>query len=95
MHKIKELAKAFAFVITLVVVGALFVWLAYFTHAFWSLFVSIPLLFLVGFIIAVKSTVSIRCSNCGKEIGVTSGGLWSVWFPIKPERCQWCGNNIV
>jgi hypothetical protein len=95
MYKTNELAKAFVFVIALLAAGASLAWLAYFTHAYWSLFISIPLLFLVGFIIAVKSTVSIRCSNCGKEIGVTSGGIWSVWFPVKPERCQWCGNKSV
>jgi hypothetical protein len=95
MYKTNELSKAFLFVSALLVVGASLVWLAYFTQAYWSLLISIPLLFLVGFIIAVKSTVSVKCSNCGKEIGVTSGGIWSVWVPVKPERCQWCGNKNV
>ena len=95
MSRIKEYLKALLFIVAIVSIGSLCILFSNYLNAYWTLFITIPLLLLVGFIITVNSTVSIKCNNCGKELGVTTGGFYSVWFPEKPDKCKWCGHKTV
>lgn len=95
MNRVKEYIKALLFISAIVLIGSLCIWFAYYMNAYWTLFITIPLLLLAVFIISIHSTVSIKCNNCGKELGVTTGGFYSVWFPEKPGKCQWCGHKTV
>jgi len=95
MSRFKEFIKALLFIVGIAFIGSLCVLFAYRNDAYWTLFISIPLLLLTGIIITIRSTVNIKCNNCGKEIGVTTGGFYSVWYPEKPDKCQWCGHKTV
>jgi len=95
MINIKDLSKAFVFLMVFLLVGGLSVWLSVKFEVYWPLFLIIPILVLIGFILLVNSTVSAKCTNCGKEIGIRSGGLASIWLPEKPDKCQWCGHDAV
>jgi len=95
MTKINELSKAFLLFAAFIVVGGLSVFAAAKLNTFWALFIVIPILVLVTAILIINSIVSIKCSNCGKEVGVRTGGLLSIWDFEKPEKCQWCGHDTV
>ena len=90
-----ELLKAFALVAAFLISASLSVWGAMKLDALWILFIIIPLLIIIFKIIFISSTVSIKCKNCKKEIGVQSGGFASLWLAEKPKKCQWCGHENV
>ena len=95
MNKVRELLKAFSFVLTFLVIGALCVWVAVKFDVLWILFVLIPVIVMISILMFVYSISSLKCKNCGKEMGVKTGGLLSVWIAEKPRKCQWCGHEPV
>ena len=90
-----ELLKALALVAAFLISISLSIWGAITLNVLWVLFVIIPVLLIIFKIIFISSTVSIKCKNCKKEIGVQSGGLASLWLAEKPKKCQWCGHENV
>ena len=95
MNKVRELLKAFAFVLAFLVICALCVWVAMKFDVFWILFLLIPAIVMISFLMFVHSITSLKCKGCGKEMGVKTGGLLSIWIAEKPRKCQWCGHETV
>ena len=90
-----ELLKAFIVVITFLVAVSLSILGAMKLDALWVLFIIVPVIIIIMKITIINSIVSIKCKNCGKELGVRSGGLASIWLAEKPTECQWCGHKNV
>ena len=90
MSKLKELLKAFIAVAVFLAILLLCVWGAASLDAYWILFILIPIIVLIAFTMFVHSITGMKCKHCGKEMGVRTGGLISIWATEKPKKCQWC-----
>ena len=95
MIRARELLKAFVAVAVFSVILSLCVWVAVMLDAFWVLFILIPVLVMISSLMFIHSISSLKCKRCGKEMGVKTGGLLSIWIAEKPRKCQWCGHEPV
>ena len=95
MCRLKELLKAFIAVVIFLAILSLCIWGAVTLDAYWILFILIPLIVLIAITIFIHSITGLKCRNCGKEMGVKTGGLISIWATEKPKKCQWCNHDPV
>jgi len=95
MNKVREFLKAFAFVVAFLAICAICVWVAMKFDVYWVLFILIPVIVIISSLMFIHSISSLKCKRCGKEMGVKTGGLLSVWIAERPVKCQWCGHEPV